>query len=155
MSGDNIENDITAEAITDLKETIRTMRKELNSLKDSVATHAGNNPLQLLSVSANAVNISSSGRCLGDGQKKCCHETDYDVNVVEREKDKAQEDDEDASKDDMETLFQVSEAGSAFLEAAFGKPMEAATHKRCRNRANQTLNGPNAQSWMQLCHLYY
>ena len=78
----NTESDVTAEAITDLKETIRTMREELNSLKDSVATHAGNNPLQLLDASANAVNISSSGRCLGDGQKKCCHETDYDDNVI-------------------------------------------------------------------------
>ena len=60
------------------------------------------------------------------------------------EKDKAQEDDENASEDDMEMLFQISEAGSAFLEAAFGEPMEAATDKKCRNRANETLNGPNA-----------
>ena len=48
MNGDNMESDVTAEAITDLKEAIRTMREELNSLEDSVATRAGNDPLQLL-----------------------------------------------------------------------------------------------------------
>ena len=62
-------------------------REELNSLKDSVATRAGNDPLQLPCASANTMNISSSGRCLGDGQNKCGHKTDYDDNVIEKEKD--------------------------------------------------------------------
>ena len=51
-------------------------------------------------------------------QRKRSRKTDYnDENKDER----SEEDDDYASEDEGETLFQVSEAGNVFLETVFGK----------------------------------
>ena len=61
MSGENTEDNATAKAIVDLQELMRLMREEIKVMKMSGATHAGNNLLQQLGVSDNAMNPGSSG----------------------------------------------------------------------------------------------
>ena len=102
----------------------------------SGATHAGNDPLQQLGVSNNAMNPGSCGYHWGEAQRKCSRETDYNDEDEDKRKDR-EEDDDDASEDEGETLFQVSEAGNAFLETVFGKQMEATM---CRKQVQKQEN---------------
>ena len=56
MSGENTEDNATARAIADLQELMRLMREEIKVMKMSGVTRAGNDPLQQLGVSDNAMN---------------------------------------------------------------------------------------------------
>ena len=102
----------------DLQVSMRLMHKEIKVMKTSGATHTGNDPLQLLGVSDNAMNPGSSGYRLDKVQRKRGCETDYND---EDKDERREEDDDDSSEDEGETLFQVSEAGNAFLETVFSK----------------------------------
>ena len=119
MSGQqNTEDNATARAIAELEESMRLMREEMKVMKTSGVTRAGNDPLQQLGASENAMNPGSFGYCLGEAQRKCGHDTDY---YDEDERKYQEEDDDDASEDEGETLFHVSEAENAFLEIVFIK----------------------------------
>ena len=73
------------------------------------------------------MNPGSSGYRSGEAQRKRGRKTDYND---EDEDKRHEEDDDDASEDEGETLFQVSEAGNAFLETVFSKQLEAATRRK-------------------------
>ena len=118
-----MEDNATARAIADLQESMRLMREEIKAMKTSGATRAGNDPLQQPSTSDNAMNPGSSGYRSSEAQRKRGSETDYN-----------DEDEDDASEDEGETLFQVSEAGNAFLETVFSKRLEAVT---CRKQVQK------------------
>ena len=77
------------------------------------------------------MNPGSSCYRSGKVQRERGHETDYND---EKEDERHEEDDDDASEDEGETLFQVSEAENAFLEAVFGKPLEVAM---CRKQVQK------------------
>ena len=120
-----MEDSTTARAITDLQKSMLLMHEEIKVMKTSGATRAGNDPLQQPGVSDNAMNPSSSGYRSGEAQRKHDRETNYND-----EDEGWEEDDDVASEDEGETLFQVSEAGNTFLETVFGKWLEAATHRK-------------------------
>lgn len=122
-----MEDNATAKAIADLQELMRLMHEEIKVMKTSRVTHAGNDPLQQLGASDNAMNPSSSGYRSGEAQRKRGCKTDYSD---EDEDERCEEDDDNTSEDEGKTLFQVSEAGNAFLETVFSKRLEAATRRK-------------------------
>ena len=77
MSGQNTEDNATARAIAELQESMRLMREEMEVMKTSGVTRAGNDPLQQLGASENAMNPGSSGYRSGEAQRKRGRETDY------------------------------------------------------------------------------
>ena len=134
MSGENTEDNTTTRAIVDLQESMCLMREEIKVMKMSGATHAGNDLLQQPGASDNAMNPGFSCYCSGEPQTKRSCKTDYN--------DEEEEDDDDASEGEGETLFQVPEAGNAFLETVIGKQMEAAT---CRKHVQK--KGKSDSRW--------
>ena len=124
-----MEDNATARAIADLQESMHLMCEEIKVMKTSGATRTGNDPLQQSGASNNTMNPGSSGCCSGKAQRKHCRETNYNDEDEGERKDR-EEDNDDASEDESETLFQVSEAGNAFLETVFGKRLEAATRRK-------------------------
>ena len=102
MSGKNTEDNATARAIVKLQESMQLMREEMKVMKTSEVIRAGNDPLQQLGASENAMNPGSSGYRSGEAQRKCGRETDYHD---EDERKDQEEDNNDASEDEGETLF--------------------------------------------------
>ena len=111
MSGDKQPESDTAKAITDLTEAVRLMNEEITSLKSSEATHDDNNlPPQQLGASVNAGYPGSCRLHSGERHRKHGRKTsDKD--------DKGHKEEVDVAGDDSETLFQIYDAGNAFLEA--------------------------------------
>ena len=87
MNGENTEDNTTARAIADFQESMRLMCKEIKVMKTSGATRAGNDQLQQLGASNNAMNPDSSGYRSGEAQRKHGRETDYN----DEDKDKRQD----------------------------------------------------------------
>ena len=104
------------------------MREEIKVMKMSGATRAGNDLLQQPGASDIAMNPGFSGYRSGNEQRKRSRETDDNDEDEDGRKD--WEEDDDASEDEGKTLFQVSEAGNAFLETVFSKRLEAATRRK-------------------------
>ena len=102
MSGENTEDNATTRAIADLQESMHLICKEIKVIKTSRATHAGNDPLQQPGEFDNTMNPGSSGYRSGKAQKKHGHETNYND---EDEDERCEEDNDDASEDEGETLF--------------------------------------------------
>ena len=75
------------------------------------------------------MNPGSSGYSSAETQRKHGRKTDHHDEDEDERKDR-EEDNDDASEDEGETLFQVPEAGNAFLDTVLGKQLEAVTLRK-------------------------
>jgi len=114
----------TARALAQMQATMERFNQELIAIK-SGSTSVGTNPPP--GAPSGVQDSGSSGIRSGEaGQRRRGRETDEDDDDVERDCDDP--DDDDLLLDEA-TTFPLSEAGNAFLEAAFSKRMEKKTYE--------------------------